>query len=208
MLTFTRKVTVRRPNALFFELHGAGDTALEVNVYYDGRTVSVSQTATKVWAQTKVPDNLDGMLDDVAQRFGLPVPIGDVVYSSPYDAFIGKATKGGVVGQETIDGVPCAKLDYADAFVEVRLWIPASGQPLPRRLEIVYKKVAGLPVAHVDFSNWKLDNPVADTTFAFQPPQGYRKVEFRDFVAGMAAAAASSGSQAASSAAPGAKPAH
>jgi hypothetical protein len=37
-LYFTRKVTVRRPNALFFELQRKGGSALEVAAYYDGRT--------------------------------------------------------------------------------------------------------------------------------------------------------------------------
>ena len=103
---------------------GQGDTALEIAAYYDGRTLTLSEKPDGKWAQTTVPGTLDEMLDDVARRFGLPVPIGDVVYSSPYDAFIGSSTKGGLVGRETIDGVPCAKLDYADEWVQVTLWLP------------------------------------------------------------------------------------
>ena len=189
VLTFTRKATVRRPDALFFEIHGTGGTALEDAAWYDGRTATLSDGAGKVWAQTEVPSTLDEMLDDVARRFGLPVPIADVVYSSPYDAFIGKETKGGFVGRETIDGVPCVKLDYDDSFVGVRLWLPASGQPLPRRLEIVHKKAPGQPVAHMDFTSWTLGVPVADATFAFQPPEGYSQVAFADFVAGLTSGA-------------------
>lgn len=48
--------------------------------------VTLSQRPDGAWAQTAVPATLDDMLDDVVRRFGLPVPIGDVVYSSPYDA--------------------------------------------------------------------------------------------------------------------------
>ncbi|HZD49093.1 MAG TPA: DUF2092 domain-containing protein [Silvibacterium sp.] len=182
---FTRKVTVRRPNGLYFELDGTGDGAPEIAAYYDGRTATLSQKPDGVWAQAAVPATLDDMLDDVARRFGLPVPIGDVVYSSPYDAFIGKTTKGGFVGRETIDGVSCVKLDYADEYVEVRLWLPASGPALPRRLEIDYKRAPIPLTSHVDFKNWKLDLPVTDATFAFQPPAGHAPVEFGDFVDGM-----------------------
>ena len=35
------------------------------------------------------------MLDDAARRYALPIPIGDVVSSVPYEAFIGSASKGG-----------------------------------------------------------------------------------------------------------------
>jgi hypothetical protein len=185
-MQFSRKAVVRRPNALFFELYGKGDTALEIDAYYDGRTATLNEREEKVWTQTDVPDNLDQMLDDVARRFGLPVPIGDVIYSSPYDAFIGRTTQGGLVGREVIEGLRCVKLDYEDAYVGVQLWLPESGQPLPRRLEIVYKVAPSLPTAHIDFANWNLNVPPADTTFAFQPADGERQLGFQEFVAGMA----------------------
>jgi hypothetical protein len=207
VLHFTRKTTVRRPNALFFEIHWEGDTAIEINAYYDGRTLSLLQEPDGAWAQTTVPETLDGMLDDVARRFGLPVPIGDVVYSSPYDAFIGSSTRGGFAGRETIDGVPYVKLDYADDLVEVRLWLPTSGPALPRRLEIVYKQALTPLVTQLNFTSWQLDVPVTDAMFAFQPPADRDPIEFGDFVTGVVSRTLPSGQQAASPAAPGAKPA-
>ena len=171
VLHFTRKVTVRRPNGLFFEIHGTGDTALEITAYYDGRTMTLSEKPDGKWAQTTVPGTLDEMMDEVALRFGLPVPIGDVVYSSPYDAFIGSSTKGGLVGRETIDGVPCVKLDYADQWVQVTLWLPDSGPALPRRLALVYKKSPTPLTTEITFTSWNLDATATDATFAFRPPE-------------------------------------
>ena len=182
---FTRTTTVRRPNELFFDLHREGDTPLEISAYYDGRMLALSEKPDRVWAETPAPTTLDETLDYVIRKFGLPVPIGDVVYSSPYDAFIGPSTRGGLVAWEAIDGVRCAKLDYADAFVELRLWIPASGKALPRRLEIVYKQAPAPLVTQLIFSNWKLDVGVTDATFAFQPPAGGSPIEFPNFVAAM-----------------------
>ena len=69
VLRFTRVVTVHRPDAMFFEVDGSGDTALDVSAYYDGKTVSLSNNARGTWAQTTVPGTLDEMLDDVARRF-------------------------------------------------------------------------------------------------------------------------------------------
>jgi len=53
---FSRRVTVRRQNGLFLELHGSGGTELEVAAYYDGKTLSLQSDVRKVWAQTEVPD--------------------------------------------------------------------------------------------------------------------------------------------------------
>jgi hypothetical protein len=111
------------------------------------------------------------------------------------------------VGRETIDGASCVKLDYADALVEVRLWLPASGPALPRRLEIVYKQAPTVLASQLNFTSWELDVPVADATFAFQPPAGHRPVEFPDLVAGLLSRTLASGPKTGSSAAPGAKPA-
>ena len=181
-LHFTRKTAVRRPNALFFELHGEDGKAFDIAAHYRDRTLMLNDKLDGTWAQTEVPGTLDEMLDDVIRRFGLPVPIGDVISRSPYDAIIGSSAQGSLVSWEKIDQVPCAKLDYADAFVEVRLWLPKSGPALPRRLEIVYKRAPVPLVSQLNFSNWKLDAQGTDATFTFQPPAGRNPVEFHDLV--------------------------
>ena len=113
------------------------------------------------------------------------MPIGDVVYSSPYDAFIGRSTQGGLVGRETIDGVPCVKLDYADDFVQVTLWVPTSGTPLPCRLTLVYRKAPIPLTADLTFTSWNLDAIVNDAAFVFQPPAGRAPRDFGNFSAGL-----------------------
>ncbi len=180
---FSRTVTVRRPDAMFFELHGAGDTAVDAAAYYDGRTVSLRDHLHGVWAQTAVPGTLDAMLDDVFRRYAFPVPIADVVYSVPYDAFIGPSTRGGFVGRETIDGVGCAHLSYADPLVGVDVWIPSSGRPLPRRVELVYNQTSGAPKARIDFTSWDLTPQVLDPTFTFQPDPGATRIAIEQFLA-------------------------
>lgn len=184
-MAVSRKVTVRRPNAVAFELHGTGDAAADVVAFYDGNTATLSNTKTGVYAQTPAPDTLDGMFNFVASQFGLPVPIADVMYKSPYDAYLGKDSKGGFVGRETIDGVSYAVVDYGDDVVGIKMWIPSSEPALPRRVEITYKKAPMPLMSRVNFLNWKLDVPVTDATFAFQPPAGGSTVAFADFVAAM-----------------------
>ena len=206
VLQFTRKVTARRPNGLFFEIHGQGNTTIDTTAHYDGRTLTLIEKQDGKWAQTTVPGTLDEMLDDVARRFGLPVPIGDVVYSSPYDAFIGSSTKGGLVGRETIESVECVKLDYADDFVQVTLWLPATGQALPRRLALGYKKSPTPLTVELTFTNWNLDPPVTDAAFAVQPPAGHAPIEFSDFAAELVSRLVPLPQQAASPTDTGAKP--
>ena len=147
--------------------------------------MSLRDNVRGTWAQTMVPGTLDEMLDDVARRYSLPVPIADVIYSVPYDAFIGRSTKGGFVGRETIDGVSCAHLSYGDEFVDVQVWVPSTGRPLPRRVHLVYKKTQGAPSARIDFTSWDLSPKISDGTFAFKPGEATTAVAFEQFAAGL-----------------------
>jgi hypothetical protein len=184
-LRFTRKAAVRRPNALYFELRGENEKALHLAAYYKDRLLTLSDKLDGTWAQTTVPASIDEMLDDVIRQFGLPVPIGDLVSASPYDSIIGSSARGGLVSWGTIDQVPFAELDYADAVVGVKIWLPKSGPALPRRLEIRYKQSQIPLVTQLSFTNWKLDAPVPDATFAFQPPADRQPVMFSDLVSRM-----------------------
>jgi hypothetical protein len=183
----SRKVTVRRPNRLFLELHGSGATNLEAAVYYDGANVSLESDARRVWAQTEAPGTLDEMLDDVAQRFSLPLPFADVVYSSPYDALLGTSAEGGFVGRESVEGVECTALAYEDDFVEVRIWIPTSGPPLPRRLRILYKQMPGQPISELTFTSWSVGVDVDDETFTFSPDPDFSRIAVEEFISGAGA---------------------
>ena len=102
-------------------------------------------------------------------------------YSVPYDAFIGRNTKGGFVGREVIDGARCAHLHFTDEFIDVQLWIPESGQPLPRRVKLTYKQTRGAPTALLDFTDWDLAPQIADGTFAFQPGSAEKRIPFEQF---------------------------
>ena len=94
-----RAVRVRRPNAIAFvssdENHdGAG--------WYDGQNVTFVSNKNKVWARGPMPPTLDEALDFFAAEYGVAIPTGDLLYSSPYDALMTKDTTGGWVG-ETAD---------------------------------------------------------------------------------------------------------
>jgi hypothetical protein len=179
---FSRTVTVRRPDAVLFELHGTAGSPIDVAAYYDGHVVSLRDRRHGVWAQTDVPSTIDEMFDDVARRYSLPVPIADVVYSVPYDAFIGASTRGGLAGRETVDGVSCARLAFTDPHVDVTVWIPSRDEPLPRRVELVYKRAEGAPAARIDFTSWDLAPQLAEGTFAFQPNEDDERVPVERFV--------------------------
>ena len=53
VLQFTRRVTVRRPDRLFFEIHGQGDSAIDTTAHYDGKTLTLIEKGDGKWAQNQ-----------------------------------------------------------------------------------------------------------------------------------------------------------
>lgn len=182
-LHFTRDVAVLRPNALHFHVRGAEGNRADVSAYYDGQTLSLRDASRGVWATTPVPAMLDEMLDDVARRYSVPIPVADVIYSVPYEAFIGPDTTGGFAGREILDGEECVRLAYSDEVVGVQVWIPSTGPALPRRVELVYKLVPGAPKARIDFTDWNLSPQFGDGTFIMPPGEPEAQVAVEDLIA-------------------------
>ena len=105
----TRRIAVRRPDRIAAEI--AGDL-LQERVCYDGSMLTVWDVRQKVSGKIEVPDNIDDMLDHVAQRLGITMPLADLLFSDPYEAVIGQVRLGQYVGLHEVQGVKCHHLAF------------------------------------------------------------------------------------------------
>ena len=131
----SRKVTIRRPNALTFattgnERDGAG--------WYDGKHLTLVSNHAKVWARGPMPGTLDEALDYISSEYAIEMPSADLLYSNPYDAFMTKETTGGWVDMQKIGDRSCDHVAYRQAAVDWELWVN-EGTRLPCQGKIVYK---------------------------------------------------------------------
>jgi hypothetical protein len=79
---FSRRITVRRPNALV--LTDSGDRAGAA--WYDGKSVTMVSNRDKTWARGPMPATLDEAMDFASAEYAIQLPIADLLYSNPYDA--------------------------------------------------------------------------------------------------------------------------
>ena len=131
----TRRLLVRRPDRL--ALRVGGD--MDLRGWYDGSKLTFVSDPQKVWARVNGAPTIDDTLDRMADRLAMPMPMADFLYSSPYEALIGTKSTGGYVGRETIDGVSCFHVAYTHPAVDWDLWVPDSGDPLPKKLRVTAK---------------------------------------------------------------------
>jgi hypothetical protein len=184
VINLSRDITVRHPNA--FRVLYKGDK--DWSIWYDGKFLTAVSNQHKAYIQTSMPDTLDEMLDAVAERWDLHMPISDLLYSSPYDAYIGPETKGGLVGKEMVNKESCDHLSFEDVGANYQLWL-SEKTSLPCRLTITYKPDAEDAEAEargevydITFKNWNVAPKITDQDFAFHIPKGYSRLPIMEKV--------------------------
>jgi hypothetical protein len=172
-LRFSREMTVRRPDRAWFHFQ-APDRELEA--WYEGDSLTLASAGRKVWAQVPMPPTLDEAMDFVAAEYGVPVPMADLVYSSPYVALITESTQGGWVGVEEIGEQSCDHLAFQEETVDWEIWVPQDGQPLPCQLRITYKHLPAEPKSTITFHDWDLDPQIDEGRFTANVPADFERI--------------------------------
>ena len=162
----------RRPDRFHVKL--TGGRGLEA--WYDGKGVTVAIPQEKVFAQAPMPETIDRTLDALAERYDLPLPLGDLFNSAPQNALLSETTTGGYAGTESVGDTPCYHLSFRDIGVNWEIWLPVEGPPLPKRLKVEQARRKGQPVTDVTFTAWNVAPQVTDATFAASVPSDFEGI--------------------------------
>jgi hypothetical protein len=170
-VALTRETVVRKPDRLHFKT--AGD--LQVEGWYDGIGLTVVMHKEKVFAQARMPETLDRVLDTLHERYGIATPIGDFVYSNPAHALLSDTTTGGWVGRETINGQSTDHLAFKDKGVNWEVWL-ATGDQLPRKSRAEFPEEKRLRKVEITFTNWNLAPTIPGDVFTPKVPPDYEGI--------------------------------
>jgi hypothetical protein len=175
----TAKVTVQRPNHVSAEV--TGDDGSD-KLVFDGKTLLIYSAQKKKYASLSVPEGttIDGMLKEAVGRYGIDFPLADLLSEAPNKAFLTGVSSGRLVDTVTIDGAPYDHLFFSQPpGIELELWLPKTGQAVPRRLIVTYRALPGQPNFIAEFSDWNFDIHPSESEFVFQPPAGAEQVALK-----------------------------
>jgi hypothetical protein len=175
-LSNVRKITVERPN--HFVASARGDT-LNRAAWYDGHTLAILNTLSKVYVTLDAPATIDGVLDKVAQDLGLVIPLSDFVYSDPYESLMDGVVAGKYLGIHEAGGTPCHHLSFSQGDFAWQIWIDAGAQPLPRKFVVDYGEADGSSRYSATFRSWDLKPRTAPALFKFTPPPGAQALDLQ-----------------------------
>lgn len=173
-LTNVRRVAVERPNRLAAD--ASGDT-LNRAAWYDGRTLTALDKEHNRYASVEAPATIDATLDMLEEKYGVVLPLADLLFSDPYAVLTEKVTYGRYLGIHQAAGVPCHHLVFAQDTIEWQIWIDAGEKPLPRKLVISYVEEPGEPQYAATIRKWNLEPQFPAELFRFEAPEGAERVE-------------------------------
>jgi hypothetical protein len=170
-----QRVVVRRPNGVAAVVEGDLE---DLSFSYDGKRVTVVNPRNNSYATTDAPATIDATFDMLAEKFGLVIPLADLLFADPYKTLIANARSGQHVGTGYVFGTKCDHLAFRQTGVDWQVWIEQGPRPVPRKVVITYKEAPARPQYTAYLSDWDLNAPAKDDSFAAKIPEGAKRVEF------------------------------
>jgi hypothetical protein len=172
--TSSGKLQLSRPDKLRVTRTG-GYT--DIQLVYDGKTVSISGNNAKVYVQADLAGTVDQLVDLMQAKSGAAMPGMDLLLTHSFEELMSNVTQARHIGQGVVDGVECEHLAFRGGDTDWQLWIESGAKPVPRKYVITSKAVAGAPQYTLRLKDWKTDAVADADTFVFKPPAGATKVD-------------------------------
>src|SRR3954470_19295999 len=164
--TSSGEMKMNRPDKL--RIRRTGGYA-DVDLVYDGKTVSLYGNNAKSYVQAELSGTIDQMINSLQGRSGAGMPGADLLLSNSYDELMTNVIDAKHIGQGVVDGVECEHLAFRGPETDWQIWIEPGAKPVPRKYVITSKTVTGAPQYTLKMRDWKTDAN-ADGDFAFKPP--------------------------------------
>lgn len=162
LYTMRSEVTLQRPDKLRVITPGDGPAS---EFYYDGKSITAYSPADNLAAVSPAPPSIDGALKVAEEASATFFPFSDLIVADPYGDIANKLKLAFYIGQSNVvGGVTTDIVAYQLDHVFVQLWI-GSDDKMPRMARAIYRGDPANLRHAAEYSNWRLDVPVAAETF-------------------------------------------
>jgi len=173
-LASSGSLTFNRPDKLKSSRSGG---FVDIESLFDGKTLTMLGKNKNIYLQIEVPGTVDHLIDELKDKYNMPLPAADLLLSNSYDVLMQGVMDVKDLGSGVIGGVECDSLAFRTAEVDWQIWIARGETPYPCRYVITSKQVTNAPQYSVQVSNWKAGNEVAPTDFSFKNTTGAEQVD-------------------------------
>jgi hypothetical protein len=175
----TSEITVAKPDRLY-EKTDADEGSW--SAWYSGKKLVVLARDSNTYATEAVPGRIDRMLDYMADKYDLVMPMADLLAGRTYKSLLANVESSRYVGLHSVGDTQCHHLLMHQENIDWQIWIDAGKLPLPRKLVITYKQTPGQPQYVATMDHWDLSPTISKDTFKFTPPADSKAVSMADLV--------------------------
>jgi hypothetical protein len=144
-------VQLTRPDKLHVNRTGG---YADVELIYDGTTVTVRDKATNVAAKVAAPSSIDALIDELRNKYGFEAPGADLLFANVSEELMKDVVDAKYIGRGVIGGIECEHLAFRNADVDWQLWVEVGARPIPRKYVITSKAVTGAPQYTLHIREW------------------------------------------------------
>ena len=152
----------------------------DIESVFDGTTLTLLAKNANKYTQIDIPGTVDGLVDGLRDKYGLPFPAADLLMSNPYDALMADVYDSKDLGSGVINGVECDSLAFRKDDVDFQIWVAQGSEPYPCRMVITSRLVSGGPQYSIQVRDWKTGAGAVVDDFAFKNPTNAEKIDLKD----------------------------
>lgn len=171
MIQITQNIELqqRRPNLLHVEVRSP---RRQMGFWCADKKVTMLDRAANLYGVMEAPEEIDKAIDALEERFGVEIPLGDLLVADPYRNLMDNMQTAADLGRVTLLGSDCRHLAFTGERADCQIWLAEGPQPLPRKIVITFKDGGGLRQITQIYHQWDLVSPIADSMFVFTAPEG------------------------------------
>lgn len=150
----TAVLKVARPDRL--ALTAENDSGEKWSAWISGEKLVLVDETQERHSRLDVPAPLDRSLDELGERYGLELPLLDIVSGLRRASLLDRVQTGLYIGTETVAGKECHHLLFRQPVADWQIWIETANPALPRKILITFKDEPNLPVYQATITAWDL----------------------------------------------------
>jgi hypothetical protein len=170
------KYTISRPDR--FRVDSQDSDGKKATVVFDGKTITAYGERQNVYSSAELTGTMDDAIVYFVRDLKMRLPLAMLFLSKVSEEFQGRVASLAYVETDTLLDVPCDHLAGTTDTVDFQVWVPQTGDPVPRRILITYRETVGEPQFRAWFADWNFSPDITDASFAFAPAEGVERVPF------------------------------
>jgi hypothetical protein len=169
-------MTINRPDKVHMTRQGG---FANVELAFDGKTLTLLGKNANAYAQTDEPGTLDKLVDTLRRKLQRQMPAADFLTSDTHAQLMQNVTDVKDLGTGVIRGQECDHIAARSDNADWQLWIAKGDRPYPCRLVITSTDMAESPQYTIDVRSWKAGADVAADSFKIDTANA-RKIDLTE----------------------------